>query len=96
MTQPRRSLSDPQRATIAWRRFRRLMIGMGIAALAAVIIAIVYLQQQGGPLPVHMLIATIAGVGVTVLLAGALMGLVFVSAGSGHDEDAGDSKGDRH
>jgi hypothetical protein len=42
-----------------------------------------------------MVIATIAGVGFSVLLAAALMGLVFLSSGSGHDEDAADSSGDR-
>ena len=39
-----------------------------------------------GEIPIHMLIATSAGVFVSVMLASALMGLVFLSAGSGHDE----------
>ena len=39
-----------------------------------------------GEIPIHMLIATSAGVLVSVMLASALMGLVFLSAGSGHDE----------
>jgi hypothetical protein len=35
-----------------------------------------------------MLIATIAGVGLSVLLGTALMGLVYFSNNSGHDDDA--------
>lgn len=34
-----------------------------------------------------VIVATSAGVAFTVLLAGALMGLMFLSSGSGHDED---------
>jgi hypothetical protein len=33
-----------------------------------------------------MVIATTAGVGLSVMLGAALMGLVFLSSGSGHDE----------
>jgi hypothetical protein len=33
-----------------------------------------------------MVIATAAGVGLSVMLGAALMGLVFLSSGSGHDE----------
>lgn len=87
-------LSDPARAALAWRRYRRLMAWMVGVSIAAVVAAIVYLKMQGGPLPVHMLIATIAGVGFSVLLASALMGLVFLSSGTGHDEEAADSTKD--
>ncbi|MDB5689230.1 MAG: hypothetical protein JWL91_1106, partial [Sphingomonas bacterium] len=48
-----------------------------------------YLRSGGGALTVHMIIATTAGVGLTVLLGTALMLLVFLSAGTGHDDDAG-------
>lgn len=95
MTQRNGSLSDPTRAAIAWARYRRLMRWMLGAAIVAVATALVYLKSGGGPLPVHMVIATIAGVGFSVLLAAALMGLVFLSSASGHDQDAADSTGDR-
>ncbi|HEY6917011.1 MAG TPA: hypothetical protein VI381_05155, partial [Allosphingosinicella sp.] len=55
---------------------------------AAALIAVIYLKASGGPVPIHMVIATIAGVGLTVLLGTALMGLVFLSNASGHDEAA--------
>lgn len=72
------------------------MLWMVLASLVAVIGAIAYLKLQGGPFPLQMLIATVAGVGFSVILAAALMGLVFLSSGSGHDEDAADStRGDR-
>ena len=91
MTQGKGALSDPKRAAIAWARYRMLMRWMLLAAVLAVGVALVYLGWGGAPLPIHMAIATIAGVGFSVLLAAALMGLVFLSSGSGHDEDAADS-----
>jgi uncharacterized protein (DUF2062 family) len=95
MNHRKATLSDPEHARVAWARYRKLMKWMLGAAIAAVVASLVYLGSGGGPLPVHMVIATIAGVGFSVLLAAALMGLVFLSSGSGHDEDAADSSGDR-
>lgn len=93
MEQRKPGLSDPHQAAIAWARYRRLMRWMLFASVVAVILAIAYLKAQGGPFPVQMMIATIAGVGFSVLLAAALMGLVFLSSDTGHDEDA-DGGGD--
>lgn len=92
MTDRKQGLSDPQHARIAWARYRRLMLWMLGASVGAVIAAIFYLKAQGGPFPIQMMIATIAGVGFSMLLAAALMGLVFLSSGTGHDEDAGDNR----
>ena len=39
-----------------------------------------------GPIPFHMALATALGVFFSVFLASLLMGLVFLSAGSGHDD----------
>ena len=79
-------LDDPDYARYAWARYRRLMRWMALVALLAVIASLTALWIYNGPIPVHMMIATIAGVGASVLLAAALMGLVFLSSGSGHDE----------
>ena len=79
-------LSDPEYARFAWARYWRLMRWMGLAALVAVCAVVGMLRATYGPLPIHMLIATILGVGLTVLLGTALMGLVFLSSGSGHDD----------
>jgi hypothetical protein len=64
------------------------MSWMTLAAVAAVVLALFYLKGSGQPLPLHMAIATIAGVGLTVLLGTGLMGLVYFSNNSGHDEGA--------
>src|SRR3546814_15666743 len=80
-------LDDSETATIAWARYRRLMWGMALVSLVAVVIAILYLHWSlGDAMTIHMVIATAAGVGLSVLLGAALMVLVFLSTGSGHDE----------
>ena len=71
-----------------WARFRRTMGWMALAALVSVLLALIYLKSFGDPVPMHMQIATILGVGFTVLVGTGLMALVFLSSRSGHDEDA--------
>lgn len=80
--------TNAARASEAWARYKRLMSWMAIAAVVAVLLALIYLKSEGRPVPIHMMIATIAGVGLTVLLGTALMGLAYFSSHSGHDEDA--------
>ena len=76
------------RSALAWSRYRSLMKWSALAAAAAVVAALLYLGGSGEPMPASMVIATIAGVGLSVLLGAALMGLVFLSNASGHDEGA--------
>jgi len=64
---------------------------MAVAAVVAVLLALIYLKSSGSPVPIHMMIATIAGVGFSVLLGTGLMGLVYFSNNSGHDEGAHDA-----
>lgn len=78
-----------QRTADAWARYKRLMSWMTIAAVAAVLLALIYLKSDGRDVPIHMMIATIAGVGFSVLLGTALMGLVYFSNNSGHDDTIG-------
>ena len=80
--------SNVERTALAWRRYKRLMSWMVVAATVAVLLALIYLKSAGGPVPIHMIIATAAGVGFSVLLGTALMGLVYFSNNSGHDDDA--------
>ncbi|MDB5682421.1 MAG: hypothetical protein JWM38_1143 [Sphingomonas bacterium] len=89
MDRPPPVLSDPDRSRIAWTRYRRLMRWMLLVAGIAIVLALIYLKMGGGVLTIHMIIATAAGVGFTVLLGTGLMLLVFLSSGSGHDADAG-------
>src|SRR3546814_18636680 len=80
-------LDDRETATIAWARYRRRMWGMALVSLVAVVIAILYLHWSlGDAMTIHMFIATAAGFGLSVLLGAALLGLVFLSICSGHDE----------
>lgn len=87
MTRSRQGLSDPATAAIAWARYSRMMRWMALAAALAVVVALVWLRHSGGLVTIHMVIATIAGVSCTVLLAAGLMLAAFMSSGSGHDED---------
>jgi hypothetical protein len=79
-------LDDPAYASFAWRRYKRLMMWMAAASTLATIGGLMLLRAMIGPIPIHMAIATGLGVFCAVLLAAALMGLVFLSNGSDHDD----------
>jgi uncharacterized protein involved in exopolysaccharide biosynthesis len=90
MSKPPKShnrLSDPAQAAHAWARYRWIMRWVIAAAMLSVAAALLYLKSDGSTLTATMIIATSAGVAFSVLLAGALMGLIFLSSGTGHDED---------
>jgi Na+/proline symporter len=70
------------------RQFRRMMRWIALFAIAIAAIAVLLVARGDTGTHVHMLIATALGAGLSVLLAGALMSLVFLSAHSGHDEAA--------
>ena len=90
MDVPPSALDDPEYAAFAWRRYKRLMLWMALASLLATAGCVYGLSLIIGHIPIHMLIATSAGVFASVMLAAALMGLVFLSAGSGHDDSVKD------
>ena len=85
---PRGRKQDYERAAVAWARYKAMMKWMALAAVATALLSVVYLKSFGDPVPIHMVIATVAGVGLTVLVGTGLMGLVFLSNRSGHDEEA--------
>ncbi len=60
---------------------------MSTAAIISVLLALYYLYSQIGALPLAMILGTIGGVGLSILLGTALMGLAFLSSASGQDED---------
>lgn len=78
-------LDDPDYAKFAWGRFRRILGWMAVVSVAAALFAIGGLWWWIGEMSLHMGIATLIGVGLSVFLGTALMGLVFLSSGSGHD-----------
>ena len=83
---PRSPLDDPRNAAFAWARYRRLMRWMMLITLTMVIGAMVMLYRSNGWVSVHFYIATALGISFAMLLMSALMGLVFLSHGTGHDE----------
>jgi hypothetical protein len=83
---PRSPLDDPATAAYAWGRFRRLMWLMLTLTITTVIGAFVLLYRKHGLVSVHFYIATALGISFMMLLTSALMGLVFLSHGTGHDE----------
>jgi uncharacterized membrane protein len=85
---PEKRAQDFERAAAAWARYKKMMKWMALAAVVTVLLSLIYLKSFGDPVPVHMMIATIAGVGLTVLVGTGLMGLIFLSNRSGHDDDA--------
>ena len=87
----RSPLDNRDTSNVAWTRYRRLMKGMTLVSMLAVLGALGWLRfTMGEALTIHMIIATAAGVGLSVMLGAALMGLVFLSSGSGHDESIED------
>lgn len=79
-------LDDPDYAAFAWERFRSILSRMALVAAGVAILAVLVLWHWLGWLNVTVTIATALGVFCTVLLAAALMGLMFLSSGTGHDE----------
>lgn len=79
-------LDDPEKAAFAWARYRRLMRFMFGITVGVVVIALAILYKYNGAVSVHFYIAVALGVGFSMLLTSALMGLVFLSNGTGHDE----------
>ncbi len=59
--------------------------------IAVVLIALVLIYRETGLASAHMFIAAALGIGFTMLLTSALMGLIFLSSGTGHDEAIDDA-----
>lgn len=78
-------LDDPASAAFAFARWRRMMRLMGVATAITVAAILGYLYLSGAAMSVHFYIAVGLGVGASMMLMGALMGLVFLSNGTGHD-----------
>ena len=70
------------------RRFRRIMKWLALFSITVAAIAVLLVSRGEKGLHIHMMIATALGAGLSVLLAGALMSLAFLSASSGHDDEA--------
>lgn len=63
---------------------------MGSITALTVMLVLVYLWATIPQVSIHFYIATGLGVGVSMLLMSVLMGLVFMSNGTGHDDSISD------
>jgi len=78
-------LDNPENAAHAWARYRRIMRLLLGVTIGVVLIAMALLYKFNGMVSVHYYIATALGISFTMLLGGGLMGLAFLSNGTGHD-----------
>ena len=85
-------LDDPEVAAFAWARYRRLMRWMMLVTITLVIGALILLYRKNGLVSIHLYIATALGIAFVMLLTSALMGLVFLSHGTGHDRVLSDEE----
>ena len=83
---PESPLDDRRTSEFAWARYKWLMKLMGGVTLTVVVISLIVLYKINGVVSIHFYIATGLGIGAAMMLMAALMGLVFLSSGTGHDE----------
>lgn len=88
-------LDDAPTAAFAWARWRRMMALMGVVTAFTVGAAWLWFGLGEEPVSIHFYIATALGIGLMMLLTGALMGLVFLSNGTGHDHAVGEERPER-
>jgi hypothetical protein len=86
MDQTPSPLEDPNYSEFAWARYKRLMWWMVLASACATLFCLWLLKLLMGDVPLMLGALAAGGVFFSVLLAAALMGLVFLSSGSGHDD----------
>ena len=86
---PTDSEAPPPVPVSIWAPFRRLMLIVSLVAVLAVVAALALLRATGAPDRWELWLAVSGGIAGTVLLTGALMGLVFLSNRSGHDDQIG-------
>lgn len=89
-------LEDTTTSAHAWARYRRLMGYLGLMTLGIIAVAFALVYWSGEPVSIHFYIALALGFGFTVMLTGALMGLIFLSSGTGHDESVEDPSEPEH
>jgi len=83
-------LDDAETSKLVWARFRLIMRNMGALTAVIVVAAMLAIYFGWGVESPHFYIATAFGITAVMLLASALMGLAFMSDGTGHDESVVD------
>ena len=87
---PKSPLDDPGTAAAAWARWRKLMLVVALVTAVTVAAALSFFALQDEPVSPHFYVAVALGISVTMMLGGALMGLAFLSSGTGHDQSMDD------
>ncbi|MDE2434623.1 MAG: hypothetical protein KGM49_00040 [Sphingomonadales bacterium] len=82
----RSPLDESETSAFAWARFRRMMRWWAVASALIAAVVMAWFWQDFGLISIHFYIAVALGIACTVMMTGALMSLVFLSSGSGHDE----------
>ena len=77
------------------RRFLKIFRLLALLSIVIAALAVVLVTRGEGEIHASLIIATALGVGLTVLLGTGLMALMFISADSGHDEQAGGTVHDK-
>ncbi len=88
-------LDTDENARFAWARFRRMLRGWGLVSLLTALAVLAWFFSEYGLVSVHFYIAAALGIGAMIMLTGALMSLLFLSSGTGHDEAVRDFEQDR-
>ena len=76
----------------ALSNFRRLMRWMLLLTVVLIGLALLSFRLFDVQITTAMVISTVAGVGFSMLVGTGLMGLIFMSANSGHDDEAADHR----
>ena len=83
-------LDDPVYAAFAWGRYWRLMRWMATFTIVMTAGVLGAFYWRNGLVSIHFYIATAGAIFFSMMLTCGLMGLVFLSSGSGHDESIED------
>lgn len=83
---PPSPLDNPENAAHAWGRFRAIMRMLAVVTAISTTLLVGVLWLLYPEASVHFFIAVALGAAFTMGLTGTLMGLVFLSNGTGHDE----------
>ena len=83
---PPSPLDNPENAAYAWARFRYIMRILALVTLVSTALLVAVMWVLFPDASIHFFIAVALGAAFTMGLTGTLMGLVFLSNGTGHDE----------
>jgi hypothetical protein len=83
-------LDDPAIAAHAWGRFRKQMRITALATLVSEILVLSAIYARFGMVSIHLYIGLGLAIALAAFLVSGLMGLVFLSSGTGHDRAVAD------